>query len=137
MSMSRSRSAKAPASGLEKGIATQYLGLEKRMASFLSICSGGQPLTTLARRFVLLTISGCCATRRKHARPDAQRPEHPDSGLLSAGFLDQQTAYRHYPVAGNGLPVSGMPGREVISLPMDPYLTKQTQERECGQRGNF
>jgi dTDP-4-amino-4,6-dideoxygalactose transaminase len=43
--------------------------------------------------------------------------------------LHQQTAYRHYPVAGNGLPVSEMLAREVISLPMHPYLTAQAQDR--------
>ena len=32
------------------------------------------------------------------------------------------------PVAGNGLPVSEMLAREVISLPMHPYLTEQVQD---------
>ena len=42
--------------------------------------------------------------------------------------LHQQTAYERYPVAGNGLPVSEMLAREVISLPMHPYLTEQVQD---------
>ena len=41
--------------------------------------------------------------------------------------LHQQTAYKRYPVAGNGLPVSEMLAREVISLPMHPYLTEEVQ----------
>ena len=51
-------------------------------------------------------------------------------GIALAGMLkvQKQTAYRRG--AGNGLPASGMPGREVISLPMDP-LTKSTQGRRA------
>jgi dTDP-4-amino-4,6-dideoxygalactose transaminase len=42
--------------------------------------------------------------------------------------LHQQAAYRHYPVAGNGLPVSEMLAREVVSLPKHPYLTDEVQD---------
>jgi dTDP-4-amino-4,6-dideoxygalactose transaminase len=43
--------------------------------------------------------------------------------------LNQQTAYRHYPSAGNGLPVSEKLAVEVISLPMHPYLDEAAQDR--------
>lgn len=43
--------------------------------------------------------------------------------------LHQQEAYRHFPTAGNGLPVSEMLAREVISLPMHPYLEAPVQDR--------
>jgi dTDP-4-amino-4,6-dideoxygalactose transaminase len=43
--------------------------------------------------------------------------------------LHQQTAYRHYPVAGNGLPVSDRLAHEVLALPMHPYLDERTQAR--------
>jgi dTDP-4-amino-4,6-dideoxygalactose transaminase len=43
--------------------------------------------------------------------------------------LHQQTAYRHYPVAGNGLPISDRLAQEVLALPMHPYLDAQTQGR--------
>jgi dTDP-4-amino-4,6-dideoxygalactose transaminase len=43
--------------------------------------------------------------------------------------LHQQTAYRSYPVAGNGLPVSDRLAGEVLSLPMHPYLDEPVQER--------
>lgn len=43
--------------------------------------------------------------------------------------LHQQTAYREFPLAGNGLPVSERLAREVISLPMHPYLDAATQDR--------
>jgi dTDP-4-amino-4,6-dideoxygalactose transaminase len=42
--------------------------------------------------------------------------------------LHRQTAYKHYPAAGNGLPVSDRLAAEVISLPMHPYLTEELQD---------
>jgi dTDP-4-amino-4,6-dideoxygalactose transaminase len=42
--------------------------------------------------------------------------------------LHQQTAYRHFPVAGNGLPVSEKVAGEVFSLPMHAYLTADDQQ---------
>jgi dTDP-4-amino-4,6-dideoxygalactose transaminase len=43
--------------------------------------------------------------------------------------LHRQTAYKGYPVAGNGLPVSERLAAEVVSLPMHPYLTEDVQDR--------
>jgi len=43
--------------------------------------------------------------------------------------MHQQTAYRDYPVAEGGLPVSEQLSRDVISLPMHAYLDEPTQER--------
>jgi dTDP-4-amino-4,6-dideoxygalactose transaminase len=43
--------------------------------------------------------------------------------------LHNQTAYCHYPVAGNGLPVSERLSEEVLSLPMHPYLDEAMQDR--------
>jgi dTDP-4-amino-4,6-dideoxygalactose transaminase len=43
--------------------------------------------------------------------------------------LHQQIAYRHYPMADNGLPVSETITTLVISLPMHPYLEASEQER--------
>jgi dTDP-4-amino-4,6-dideoxygalactose transaminase len=42
--------------------------------------------------------------------------------------LHQQTAYRRFPVAGNGLPVSERLSFEVMALPMHPYLDAHTQD---------
>ena len=42
--------------------------------------------------------------------------------------LNQQTAYKRFPVSGNGLPVSERAANEVLSLPMHPYLDKETQD---------
>jgi len=43
--------------------------------------------------------------------------------------MHQQSAYRDFPVADNGLPVSEMLSRDVISLPMHAYLDEPTQVR--------
>lgn len=43
--------------------------------------------------------------------------------------LHRQTAYKHYPVAESGLPVSDRLAEEVISLPMHAYLDDAVQER--------
>lgn len=42
--------------------------------------------------------------------------------------LHRQTAYKHYPVTGNGLPVSERVAAEVVALPMHPYLDATTQD---------
>jgi dTDP-4-amino-4,6-dideoxygalactose transaminase len=55
------------------------------------------------------------------------------SGVPTAVYyakpLHHQTAYRDYPMAGNGLPVSDHLAAEVLSLPMHPYLDDLTQDR--------
>jgi dTDP-4-amino-4,6-dideoxygalactose transaminase len=43
--------------------------------------------------------------------------------------MHHQTAYRHFPVAGNGLPVAEDYARRVLSLPMHAYLDEATQDR--------
>ena len=42
--------------------------------------------------------------------------------------LHQQTAYRDFPVSGNGLPVSEELSSKVLSLPMHPYMDEDTQD---------
>ena len=46
--------------------------------------------------------------------------------------LHQQTAYKHFPLAGNGLPISERLAKEVLSLPMHPYLDEASQDRVVG-----
>jgi len=43
--------------------------------------------------------------------------------------LSQQTAYRHFPSAPGGVPVSEELAGKVLSLPMHPYLDEATQDR--------
>jgi dTDP-4-amino-4,6-dideoxygalactose transaminase len=46
-----------------------------------------------------------------------------------AKALHEQRAYAGFPVAGDGLPVTEQATREVISLPMHPYLEPEIQDR--------
>ena len=54
-----------------------------------------------------------------------------DRGVPTAVYypkpLHRQTAYRHFPVAGNGLPVSDRVAQDVFSLPMHAYLEADDQ----------
>ena len=43
--------------------------------------------------------------------------------------LHRQTAYRHFPAEAGALPVSDALSQEVVSLPMHPYLDRETQDR--------
>ena len=59
-----------------------------------------------------------------------------ENGVPTATYypkpLHQQTAYRHFPVVGNGLPVSDALSHDVISLPMHAYLDEETQDHIVG-----
>ena len=46
--------------------------------------------------------------------------------------LHEQTAYRHCPVSTFGVPVATRLARQVLSLPMHPYLDAATQDRIIG-----
>jgi dTDP-4-amino-4,6-dideoxygalactose transaminase len=70
------------------------------------------------------------------AARDALAAALADEGIPTAVYyskpLHLQDAYRHYPVAGNGLPVAEQAARQVLSLPMHPYLEPETQDRIAG-----
>jgi len=51
------------------------------------------------------------------------------TGIYYPRSLHQQTAYRDFPVADGGLPISEQLSSDVISLPMHPYLDEAAQER--------
>ncbi|GAB4226978.1 MAG: DegT/DnrJ/EryC1/StrS family aminotransferase [Methyloligellaceae bacterium] len=66
-------------------------------------------------------------------RRDAIAARLKERGIPTAIYypkpLHEQTAYKGFPVAGGGLPVSERLSREVLSLPMHPYLDAAAQER--------
>ncbi|WP_427026028.1 DegT/DnrJ/EryC1/StrS family aminotransferase [Aureimonas ureilytica] len=66
-------------------------------------------------------------------RRDAFMAEMKERGVPTVIYygkaLHQQTAYRHWPVGGNGLPVTETLCGEVVSLPMHAYLGEETQDR--------
>jgi dTDP-4-amino-4,6-dideoxygalactose transaminase len=84
-------------------------------------------------------LEGCVSTwaqytiRIGNGRRDAVAEALKAQGIPTAIYypkpLHQQTAYREYPSAGNGLPVSDVIAKEVLSLPMHPYLGADLQDR--------
>lgn len=80
----------------------------------------------------------CTSTWAQYTiRVDAHRRDAFQAALKAAGVptavyypkpLHQQTAYKHFPVAGNGLPISERAAQEVVALPMHPYLDEATQD---------
>jgi dTDP-4-amino-4,6-dideoxygalactose transaminase len=69
------------------------------------------------------------ATGQRDLLAKALQAEGIPTAIYYAKPLHRQTAYRHFPVAGNGLPVSEKLADEVISLPMHAYLDEPTQDR--------
>ena len=71
--------------------------------------------------------------RVRNGRRDAVAAALREQGIPTAIYypkpLHRQTAYRDYPSAGNGLPVSDAIAQEVLSLPMHPYLATDLQDR--------
>jgi dTDP-4-amino-4,6-dideoxygalactose transaminase len=66
-------------------------------------------------------------------RRDALAATLKSQGIPTAVYyhtpLHRQVAYRHFPVADGGVPVSERLTEEVISLPMHAYLDEETQDR--------
>ncbi|WP_294646215.1 DegT/DnrJ/EryC1/StrS aminotransferase family protein [uncultured Aureimonas sp.] len=66
-------------------------------------------------------------------RRDAFMSSLKEAGVPSVIYygkpLHRQTAYKHWPVGGNGLPVTDQLCTEVVSLPMHAYLDEATQDR--------
>lgn len=83
-------------------------------------------------------MPGCVSTWAQYTiRVDAYRRDSFQAALKAKGVptavyypkpLHLQTAYKHFPVAGNGLPISERVSQEVVAVPMHPYLDEATQD---------
>ncbi len=69
------------------------------------------------------------APGRRDSLAGALKAEGIPTAIYYPKPLHRQTAYRRFPVADGGLPVSERLADEVISLPMHPYLEAPTQDR--------
>jgi dTDP-4-amino-4,6-dideoxygalactose transaminase len=69
---------------------------------------------------------------RRDALAEALKAKGVPTAIYYQKALHQQTAYRGFPVADGGLPVSERLTGEVLSLPMHPYLDEAAQERIIG-----
>lgn len=65
----------------------------------------------------------------REAFADALKAQGIPTAIYYPKSMHQQTAYKHYPVAEGGLPVSEKLSTDVISLPMHPYLEPAAQDR--------
>jgi dTDP-4-amino-4,6-dideoxygalactose transaminase len=83
-------------------------------------------------------MDGCISTWAQYViRIDAAKRDGFIASLRARGVptaiyypkpLHRQTAYKGFPVAGNGLPISDLVAHEVVALPMHPYLDTMTQD---------
>ncbi len=69
------------------------------------------------------------APGRRGPLAEALKAEGIPTAIYYAKPLHRQTAYKAYPVAEGGLPVTERLADEVISLPMHAYLDEPTQDR--------
>lgn len=81
-------------------------------------------LTSVWAQYTLRLAPG-----RRDGLADALKAEGVPTAIYYPKPLHRQQAYKSYPVAGNGLPVTDRLCDEVISLPMHAYLDEATQER--------
>jgi UDP-2-acetamido-2-deoxy-ribo-hexuluronate aminotransferase len=65
----------------------------------------------------------------REAFAEALKAQGIPTAIYYGKSMHQQTAYKHFPVAAGGLPISEKLSAEVISLPMHAYLDEPTQER--------
>jgi dTDP-4-amino-4,6-dideoxygalactose transaminase len=69
------------------------------------------------------------APGRRDALAAALKAQGIPTAIYYAKPLHRQAAYRHFPVADGGVPVSERLAEEVISLPMHAYLEEPVQDR--------
>ena len=69
------------------------------------------------------------AAGRREALAAALQVEGIPTAVYYPKPVHRQDAYRHFPVAEGGTPVSERLAGEVISLPMHAYLDEPTQDR--------
>ncbi|HMO30530.1 DegT/DnrJ/EryC1/StrS family aminotransferase [Enterovirga sp.] len=55
------------------------------------------------------------------------------TGMYYPKPVHRLMAYKHFPSAGNGLPVTEKLSLDVVSLPIHPYLDEETQDRIIGE----
>lgn len=72
------------------------------------------------------------APERRAELAGSLKAEGIPTAIYYAKPMHRQSAYKDFPVAGNGLPVTDRLADEVISLPMHPYLEADTQDRIIG-----
>jgi len=95
------------------------------LSDIVDIPEVAEGLTSVWAQYTVRLPSGC----NRDAVAARLKAEGIPTAVYYAKPLHLQIAYRDYPVAGNGLPVSERLAGQVLSLPMHPYLDEPTQQR--------
>ncbi|KGF67315.1 aminotransferase DegT [Hoeflea sp. BAL378] len=85
-----------------------------------------------------MVLDGCVSTwaqyvvrvpaDKRDAMIDGLKAQSVPTAIYYPKPLHEQTAYKNFPVSGNGLPISERAAQQVIALPMHPYLDEATQD---------
>jgi dTDP-4-amino-4,6-dideoxygalactose transaminase len=102
-------------------VATRYNRALKDVATVPVVPDG---CVSVWAQYTIRLAPGC-----RDALARALQAEGIPTAIYYAKPLHKQTAYRDFPVAEAGLPVSERLADEVISLPMHAYLDEATQDR--------
>jgi dTDP-4-amino-4,6-dideoxygalactose transaminase len=103
-------------------VATRY---GKLLGDVVDVPKVSDDATSVWAQYTVRLPPGC----NRDALATRLKAEGIPTAVYYAKPLHLQTAYRDYPVAGNGLPVTERLAGEVLSLPMHPYLEEATQDR--------
>ena len=102
-------------------IAQRY---SKHLSDLAAVPQLARGTTSVWAQYTIRLRSG-----RRDAFADALKAQGIPTAVYYPIPLNRQEAYRHFPVADGGVPVSERLAAEVISLPMHAYLDEATQDR--------
>jgi dTDP-4-amino-4,6-dideoxygalactose transaminase len=108
-------------------IATRNAAAARYAAGLAGVAMLPQVAPTMTSVWAQYTIR--LAPGRRDALAAALKAQGIPTAIYYAKPLHRQAAYRHFPVAEGGVPVSEGLAEEVISLPMHAYLEEPVQDR--------
>jgi dTDP-4-amino-4,6-dideoxygalactose transaminase len=94
------------------------------LAGIVTLPRAGNESTSVWAQYTIRLTPG-----RRDALAATLKSQGIPTGIYYAKPLHRQAAYRAFPVADGGLPVSELLAEEVISLPMHAYLDQPVQDR--------
>jgi dTDP-4-amino-4,6-dideoxygalactose transaminase len=104
------------------GVADRYA---RGLGNLVSVPHLARGCTSVWAQYTIRLPQGCDRDRFAASLKAQGVP----TAIYYSKSMHQQTAYRSYPVADGGLPVSEKLSDDVISLPMHAYLDEPTQQR--------
>jgi dTDP-4-amino-4,6-dideoxygalactose transaminase len=108
-------------------IAARNAAAARYAAGLAGVAMLPQVTSTMTSVWAQYTIR--LAPGRREALAAALKAQGIPTAIYYAKPLQRQAAYRHFPVAEGGVPVSERLAEEVISLPMHAYLEEPVQDR--------